>query len=685
MVNATITDCEQSKQTTTGSRAHMKKLRTAIESIIQYFRLVHQYWLPVSRGSSRYFSLLVLLLICFITSLLYLFVLASISFANYSIPDIVSKYTPGLVEWINTISRSPLHYLFIAGIFVFPAVFILLAKKISGHFYAWLMLFILLTLSMCVSGVNVIQSYVGRFWQNALQAQDATAFWNNIMFHLLVYVVAMPIVVFYPWVQGRIGIHWRKHLTDFFTNKYFANRAYFEIHSSKSIDNPDQRIAEDIRSFTSTSLSFLLIILGALIDLAAFTFVLLTISKFLTQVLLLYAFGGTIFTVLIGKPLFKINFEQLKREANYRYALVHTRDNAESIAFYHGEESERNTLKSRFANIVDNFNRLIGWQRNLRVFTKYYNYMVVLLPYMILAPMFFAHKIEFGQMFQASFAFGIILDALSVIVVYFNDISSYSAATTRLGSFERVLQNATGIRTEEGHLDQNRVELVASDSYKIENLDLFTPDFKKHLIKELSTGDVSGRRLLVAGPSGSGKSSLIRTIAGLWRCGSGTIKYPDGKNIFFIPQKPYITLGSLKEQILYPDTDRAAEDGSILEMLETVNLQELAGQVKASPELLTSSTVNWNETLSLGEQQRLAFARLIYAKPDYAILDEATSALDVENERLIYTRLKSSSVTYISVGHRPQLAHYHDAVLLLDGHGGWKIITPEEYIRELMA
>lgn len=663
----------------------MKKIREFLAPLAQYSRLVHQYWFPVTKGSSKIFAILVLFLICFISSLLYFLVFGSISLANIAMPELLTKYTPGLVDWVQKISSGNLRYYFYGSIVVFPLLYILFRKNIKGRNYAWFLMFVLLTLAMMVSGINVILSYVGRFWQTALQQMDANSFWDNIKFHLLVYVVAMPIVVFYPWVQGKLGIHWRKYLTDFFTKNYFKNRAYFEIHSSKAIDNPDQRIAEDIRSFTSTSLSFLLIILGSLIDLVAFTFVLLSISKLLTQVLLIYAVGGTILTVLIGRPLFKINFQQLRLEANYRYALVHTRDNAESIAFYKGEQSEKNILKERFTEIVRNFNRLIGWQRNLRVFTKYYNYMVVLLPYMILAPLYFSKQIEFGKMYQAAFAFSMILDALSFIVVYFNDISSYAAATNRLGSFETVLDHATGVRSTEGLADRNRVELEAADDYAIDNLDLFTPDFKKNLIKALSTDEVAGKRLLIAGPSGSGKSSLVRTLAGLWRSGSGTIKYPQNKKVFFIPQKPYITLGSLKEQILYPYTERDADENSVIELLNTVNLPELSEQIKSNPEVLTSNNINWNETLSLGEQQRLAFSRLLFAKPDYAILDEATSALDVDNERSIYTKLSASSVTYISVGHRPQLAHYHDAVLLLDGKGGWQILSPDDYIKSLMV
>ncbi|MCG8551674.1 MAG: ABC transporter ATP-binding protein/permease, partial [Desulfobacterales bacterium] len=465
-------------------------------------------------------------------------------------------------------------------------------------------------------------------------------------------------------------------ITNNFIDKYLKNRAYYSLTTDSDVDNPDQRIAEDLSSLTVTSLSFLLIILSALIDLFAFTGILWSISRLLTGILLAYAFFGTIITVLIGKRLVGLNYKQLKKEADFRYGLIHIRDNAESIAFYQGETGEKIQIKKRFKKVLNNFNILIGWQRNLDFFTRGYGYLVIILPTMIVAPMYFAGKVEFGQISQASFAFGQVLGAFSIIIQHFDRISAFAAGINRVSTFKEKLFTASGSKTTKEGTNLPRIQRVTKDAIRTINLNLQTPDYKRTLIQNLSLNLDKGERILIMGHSGAGKSSLLRGIAGLWASGSGTIEHPPADKVMFLPQKPYMVLGSLREQLRYP-SGADLDDDQIKAAMEAVNLTDLYQKMQgaAGGNSFIDAENNWEEMLSQGEQQRLAFARLLITKPDFAILDEATSALDVDNEKALYSILSQLEITYISVGHRPTLKAYHDKILFIQGDGGWEVNT----------
>ncbi|PIE59217.1 MAG: ABC transporter ATP-binding protein [Desulfobulbus propionicus] len=640
----------------------------------EYLDIAQEFWLPQSlQGRARFLFLLGFLMI-FVVCLLFFFIAATVTITHNLAPDFVASNAPGLKDWLQNIIDSWLVYLLTGGFVIPILVFSLYAKKLNVFLRPWIVLGILLLLSFTVSGLNVVISYVGRFFQTALAQKDQATFWRFLYVYASVFVIGTPIVVIYSYIRKKLGLFWREWITEDFIDNYLKNRAYYSLTSCRDIDNPDQRMAEDLKDFTVTSLGFLLVILGAVIDLFAFTGILWTISRLLTGILLVYAFCGTCITVLIGKRLVGLNYNQLRKEANFRYGLIHVRDNAESVAFYQGEAGEKEQLGRRFKEVLTNFNVLIGWQRNLDFFTTGYNYLVVILPAMIVAPMYFAGKVEFGQITQASMAFGQVLGAFSIIVQNFDSISAFAAGINRVSSFKEKLYTASGTKEAAQAVPESSIDRVEKDGIRLSKLTLKTPDNRQTLVREVSFACEQGSSLLIMGHSGAGKSSLLRGIAGLWTSGSGTIEHPPADQVLFLPQKPYMVLGSLRDQLRYPSGQFLANE-RVEQLMTAVNLSDLYQKMKeVDPDLsFLDREEEWGEVLSLGEQQRLAFARILVNRPRFAILDEATSALDIDNEKTLYQTLEQLDITYISVGHRLTLEQYHDRIVTLEGEGHWSL------------
>jgi vitamin B12/bleomycin/antimicrobial peptide transport system ATP-binding/permease protein len=511
-------------------------------------------------------------------------------------------------------------------------------------------------LNLGTVGMQAMFSYVSRDVMNSLQAKDASRFQHLLILFALWIVVFVPIAAFYPYLSGLLSIDWRDWTTERFVKGMLRSNALYYIMRDRRVDNPDQRISEDVNSFSNGALSNSMAVLQAIVTTAAFFGILWEISRWLAFCLIGYSLAGTWLAVVIGRRLVVINFNQQRYEADYRFALVHARDNAEAIALYNGAPDEANQLRRRFAKVVDNFKLLILWQRHLTLFTAGYDNAAGLLPYFVLAGAYFSGRFGLGEFTQAAYAFSALRGSLSLVVDQFEAFTDYASVVNRLAVFEESCENAVSQRSDDGR----QIE-VAEDAAQVtlENVTLATPNGTRVLQRHVSFAVADGDAVLLTGPTGAGKTSLMRAVAGLWKFGNGRILRPPSDEIMFMPQKPYLILGSIRQQIQYPRAS-CVSDKTVIEVLREVDLAHLPEQFGG-----LDSELNWVDVLSGGEQQRLAFARLLLHRPRFAILDEATSALDVASEERLYAKLAYLPTTFISIGHRPSLRRFHRRVIEL--------------------
>jgi putative ATP-binding cassette transporter len=522
----------------------------------------------------------------------------------------------------------------------------------------------LLALCLAVGGVQVLVSYAARDFTTALVNRDVEAFYHYLWRYLGTFVLAVPVMVFYRYTADRLALAWRQWMTEHLVQRYFSHRVYYRLRSSEMIDNPDQRIGEDVKLFTTDVLGYLLVVVNSMVTLVGFAGVLWSISGRLLVGLLLYTAVGTLISVVIGRRLVGLYFQRYQTEADFRYGLVRVRDYAESIAFFRGERREYQEVLQRFGAVARNTLETIGWSRHLRVFTHSYNYIALVVPALVVGPMYMRGAMEFGVVTQAEMAFAQVLAAMSVIVSYFENFSASAASVQRLSDLCDAFDEVEAEDVQAAEAAQIEVRR-SRKSLKTKRLTVQIPDSRRTLAHNVSFELKPGERLLIMGESGSGKSSLLRTIAGLWQTGRGVIVRPPLGRMMFLPQRPYMIQGSLRAQLLYPLREHDTQDDEIREVLEATNLTELLQRVDND----LTQVVDWANVLSLGEQQRVSFARLFLQTPLIAFLDEATSALDEPTERLLYERLRSLGLTYVSISHRNTLQEFHDLLLTLHPHG----------------
>ena len=545
------------------------------------------------------------------------------------------------------------------------------------------LLALLVLLLLGQTAFNVWFNHETGEFTSALAAGDADRFWASIRRYTLILVAAVPIYALYYYVRDSLGLRWRRWLTQHFLGRYFDQRAYYRLNAIVGIDNPDQRIAEDINAFTQQSLYFSMIALGSVIQLIAFSSVLWTISQGLVYFLIGYAIFSTVFTAKVfGKRLIGLNYRQLQREADFRFSLVRVREHAEPIAFHNGEQREMSALRRIFDALYANYQQVLRWQFKLNLFQYTHSFLTIVLPSVIIANQVLSGELEVGRAIQAAGAFAAILSALTVIVEHFESLSRFSAGVDRLHAFSTTLHDqahtparpAPDGASEPSLEPAAQIHTASGFELGVTQLTVLTPNREHLLLRDLTLNVSPGRGLLIVGPSGAGKSSLLRVVAGLWTTGSGEVKRPADPDMLFLPQSPYLPLGDLRCQLLYPQTEREISDAELQQWLERVNLPTLAERFGG-----LSAHLDWAKVLSVGEQQRLAFARALLAKPRYLLLDESTSALDAANEERLYSQLAGLSITPISISHHQSVLGYHHQVLELTGDGLWALHAAADY------
>ena len=506
---------------------------------------------------------------------------------------------------------------------------------------------------------------------SALAARDITRFWQSVRVYLLLLVVAVPEYSAYYYARDRLGLNWRRSLTHRVLNRYFKNHAFYQLRTEAEIDNPDQRIASDIDSITSQSVNFLLILASAIFQVVAFGHVLWNISGYLVLFLVIYATITTLLTYgVFGGRMVSLHYQQRRKEADFRFGLVRIRENAEFIALYHGEKQELHRVQGLFGILFENYTRLIRWQFGLNFFQYTHSLLMALLPSIVIAPRVLSGELEVGRIVEATGAFSAIMGSFTILVDNMESLAGFAAGISRVKSLNSHLRRVIAPPKSE----DEKISMVEADQLSFHNVTLQTPNYERTLIKGLTASIPTGESLMIVGGSGLGKSSLLRMIAGLWNCGAGTIERPNAEELLFLPQHAYMIVGSLRKQLSYPNLDRELNDEELREVLGRVNLSDL--EVRCGG---FDRELDFEKILSVGERQRLAFARVLLKNPRYVLLDEATSALDHENEEALYQQLRSTSATIISVTHHQSLVKYHTLILELKPDGGWTLCPASQF------
>ncbi len=529
---------------------------------------------------------------------------------------------------------------------------------------AWVVLLSAVTLS-----VGAYATYLNRDITNALVGKHLVLFYRVLMLAAATAVIGVLAKVLREYVGGLLYIEWREGLTRYFVDEGFGHRAFYRMGVVGKVDNPDQRISDDIGSFVASTEIFTVTLVFAMAGVVTYFAILWSISAALALFLIAYAIAGSYLSVIIGRRLVGLNYYQERYQADFRFALVHVRDNVEPIFMYGGERRETDQLRRRFSRVVSNFKQLIQWKRNLGFLTDSYGGVAILVPYGVLAATYISGRLQFGQVSQAGVAFMSLHAALSIVVTHFPKIAEYANVVTRLSEFLDESDAARAFEAD-GH---RKIGLVEARRVELEHLSVFTPGSGRALIHDVSADAGALQPLLIQGPSGAGKTSLIRVMAGIWREGSGTVTRPERSEVMFLPQRPYMILGSLRDQLVYPRA-AGASDEQLNKVLSEVNLSDLPERFGG-----LDAELHWADVLSPGEQQRLAFGRLLLNHPQYAFLDEATSALDVPNEQLMYEQLRRQGIPFLSSGHRPTLLKYHRNILQLSGDHRWKVEPSSEF------
>jgi vitamin B12/bleomycin/antimicrobial peptide transport system ATP-binding/permease protein len=515
---------------------------------------------------------------------------------------------------------------------------------------------------IAINALNVLNSYVGRDFMSAVEGRKMEIFKHQALLYIGVFLASTVVVVFYRFTEERLGILWRGQLTRKLTEAYLNDRTYYRLDSATGVANPDQRISDDVRAFTTTTLSFVLLIVNGTMTAISFSAVLWKISPLLFGVAVSYAFCGTVFTVILGKQLIQLNYNQLDMEADFRSDLIHVRENSESIALAHREGRFKARLNKRLDALIGNFGRLIRINRNLGFFTNGYNYFIQIIPALIIAPMFIWGEKEFGVITQSTMAFATLLGAFSLIVTQFQSISAFTAVTARLHSLNDAID-----RTNQTVLCATSVE-GASDRVAYQQVTLRSADGTRVLISDLNLEIHRGARWLMLGKDDAPKLALFRATAGVWECGGGQITRPSLEQILFLPERPYLPPGTLRDVLLRTGMESVVPDAEIMAILTKLGLLEVVSHAKG-----LDTDQDWDDLLSIGEQHLLSVARIFLAKPAFVFLDRPGSALPKSQISKILDMLTEQEIGVMILSKNGESRLRYDAILEVKADGSWEV------------
>ncbi|MBE6099441.1 MAG: ABC transporter ATP-binding protein/permease [Anaerovibrio sp.] len=511
---------------------------------------------------------------------------------------------------------------------------------------------------------------------NALQNYEFSLFWPLIGQFMLVAFVYIIMAVYAVYLRQMLQIKWRTWMTRQYLRSWMAKQVYYKLQVLKSdMDNPDQRISEDIDAFINLTLTLFLGFLKQLTTLLAFVAVLWNLSGileipfgetvvsvpgYMVFMCLIYSIVGTWLAHKVGYKLIGLNYDQQRFEADFRFNMVRVRENSESIAFYRGEQPETDGFEDRFKMVINNFWGLMKRTKLLNFYINGYSQLAVIFPVLMAAPKYFAGEMQLGGFMQTLSAFGRVQDALSYFVDAYDSIAKYVAVIRRLSGFTQHMEEVDALESKFRRMNNE------ADALTLTDIEIDLPEGDK-LIEQLNLTVNPGEYLLVSGKSGAGKSTLLRALAELWPYGSGQIAMPDDWRVMFLPQRPYLPLGTLRQAIYYPQSVPENDETDIAALLDEFGLSTLRDKL--------DEVDDWSRILSLGEQQRIAFIRILLFKPQLAFLDESTSAMDEELEARSYDKLKEElpDMAVVSVGHRSSILQRHNVILRLIDNGAWMI------------
>ena len=538
------------------------------------------------------------------------------------------------------------------------------------------MLAVVVALSLLQVYMLVLLNQWNNEFYNALQGYNYGSFWPLIGEFTTIAFIYIIVAVYAIYLRQMLEIRWRTWMTKNYLSKWLHKQTYYrlQVTGSADMDNPDQRISDDIGSFISLSLQLSLGVLKQLTTLVAFVFILwqlsgvldiplgdtvVSVPGYMVFVTLFYSIAGTWIAHKVGKKLIGLNYDQQRYEADFRFSMVRVRENSESIAFYGGEEPEHVTFNERFQRVVTNFWGLMKRTKLLNFYVTGYGQLAIIVPILMVAPKYFEGNLQLGGLMQTISAFGRVQDALSYFVDAYSSIAQYMAVIRRLSGFTAHMEEAEELQ-DDFQREKTGTSLV------LKHIKVELPNGQP-LLQDLSLEISTGDKLLIAGASGCGKSTLLRALAGIWPYGSGEITTPEKWRVMFLPQRPYLPLGSLRQAIYYPQPVPEQETEDIKALLNLFGVSHLADSL--------DKVDDWSRILSLGEQQRLAFIRILLFKPEIVFLDESTSAMDEDREAEAYDVLSSQlpDTAVVSVGHRSTLRAKHQRELKLAGSGQWEI------------